>query len=78
MILANSRAHLVDIVTGGSGHVPLISNPMLLSLHLPTALDDRVSGQLAHVRGSQLVDLRSTAVLLQQVRSREMELKRVV
>lgn len=59
------RAHLVNIVTGSSGHVPLIPDPMLFGLHLPAALNDRVPRQLAHVRWGQLVDLRSTAVFLQ-------------
>lgn len=78
MTQAVRRAHLVDIVAGSSGHVPLVPNPMLLGLHLPSALNDRVSRQLAHVRRGQFVDLRSTAVLLQQVRSSEMELKRII
>lgn len=53
----NTIAHLVDVVTSSAGKVPVLADPVLLYLHLPTTLQYRVARELAHVGRGQLVDL---------------------
>jgi hypothetical protein len=44
-------SHLVNIVSDHSREVILLAEPVLLDLHFPAALDDRVSCQFTHVCG---------------------------
>lgn len=69
---------LVDIVAGRTREVPVLTDPMLLDLHLPSTLENRVASELTHVGGGKLVDLSGAAVLFEQVRLGEVELQRVV
>lgn len=43
------RSHLVNIVSNHSRKVILLAQPVLLHLHLPATLNNRVSGQFTHV-----------------------------
>lgn len=65
---------LVNIVTGRTGHVPFLADPVFFHLHLPPTLEDRVAGQLAHVGRGEFVNLRSARVFFEQVRGGKVEL----
>jgi hypothetical protein len=75
---AGRNVRLVYIIPARSGEIPPIPNPVLLDRHLPPALQDRVAGELAHVRRCEFVNLRSARVLFEEMGLGEVELKRVI
>lgn len=69
---------LVNIIASRTRHVPMMTQPVFLDLHLPSTLQYRVSRQLTHVRRSEFVDLSRARVFFEKMRRGKVELKRVI
>jgi hypothetical protein len=65
---------LVNIIPSRAWHVPMMTQPMFLDLHLPSTLYHRVSRQLTHIRRGEFVNLGSARVFLEKMGCGKMEL----
>jgi hypothetical protein len=55
-----------------------VTKPMLLDLHFPTTLQDRISREFTHIGRSELVNLSGTRILFEKMGGSEVELKGII
>lgn len=73
-----NMAHLVNVVAGGSGEVPLLAQPMTFDLHLEAALDNRISRELGQRTLREFVYLTEVKSVSGSWKTYEMEMKAYV